>query len=96
MPSFDNPLGTRAAGSLAALAIGFAPQTPPCGLPMPGYGMAGGGSPGELLVDPASTGWVQFGGPRLGPLQPVDFVLHVPADRDSTGLRCMRRGWCST
>ena len=39
-------------GSLAFLGLAFAanPAGPPCGTPLAGYGMAGGGSPGELLI----------------------------------------------
>ncbi|MBL8726108.1 MAG: hypothetical protein JNK49_18830 [Planctomycetes bacterium] len=88
----DNPLATQAVGSLAALVVGFAPQSPPCGMPMPGYGMAGPGAPGELLVDPALAGLVLIGGPWLGPQQPVDFVLQVPAQAGFYGLALFAQG----
>ncbi|MHC4262443.1 MAG: hypothetical protein ACYSWX_07985, partial [Planctomycetota bacterium] len=47
----DNPLGTQAAGSLAALFVAFsATPNSPCGIPLPGLGMSGPGAAGELLI----------------------------------------------
>ncbi len=89
----DNPLGTQAPGALAALAIAFAPHPQqPCGLLVPGYGMAGSGAPGEVLLDLATVGLTLFGGPWTGPLQPVAFGLPVPADPRLYGLQLFVQG----
>ncbi|MEM7310997.1 MAG: endonuclease [Planctomycetota bacterium] len=74
----DNPLGTQAPGSLTFIALSFAPDALfPCGIPVPGLGMAGGGAPGELLISfvPPSpflsvTGvpWFSAGNPSAVPL----------------------------
>ena len=46
-----NPLGTQAPGSIALLTANLAADPAfPCGTLLPGFGMAGGGAPGELLV----------------------------------------------
>jgi hypothetical protein len=49
--TLTNPLGTQAAGSLVALALGLSAFPGPCGVPVPGFGMAGPGQNGELHLD---------------------------------------------
>ena len=73
----DNPLGTQTPGSPALLAVSTTPAPGyPCGLPVPGYGMAGG--PGELLIGFAGANWTQ--GPAVwnGPGQFATFQLALP------------------
>ena len=49
--AIDNPLGTQTPGSIAALALSLFPAAPPpCGIPVPGLGMAGPGAVGEVLI----------------------------------------------
>lgn len=50
--ALSNPLGTQSAGSLGFLFFGVQPAPGfPCGTSVPGFGMAGPGQPGEVLVD---------------------------------------------
>ncbi len=72
----DNPLGTQAVGSLSVFVLAAAPAAGfPCGLAVPGLGMAGNGAPGEVLFDPAlpapafaGTAWGGVGQPGVLPL----------------------------
>ena len=74
----DNPLGTQAVGSLPFLTLAFTPDPSfPCGLPVPGFGMAAPGAVGELLIgflppNPfatiAGTAWAGAGSPAPIPV----------------------------
>ena len=72
----DNPLGTQSPGSIARLGISLAPAPGfPCGISRPRLGMAGGGAPGELLIDLSridsiATGeaWSAAGSPAAVPV----------------------------
>lgn len=58
-----NPLASQPASSLGFFFWGIAPAPGfPCGPVLPGFGMAGPGQPGELLVDLASPYVALFGG----------------------------------
>jgi hypothetical protein len=67
-----NPLGTQAPGSLTVLAanLGADPGFP-CGTLLPGFGMAGGGAPAELLIGlggPILPGATWSGSPAFYPV----------------------------
>ena len=77
----DNPLGTQAAGSLTVLALAVAPDAAfPCGLGVPGLGMAGAGAVGELLVDFSIPGLLLNGPAWAGPGSPAVFQLPIPCN----------------
>ncbi len=92
----DNPVGTQAPGSLPFLGLAFAanPAGPPCGTPLPGYGMAGGGSPGELLISLAAPNPFQVlaGAPWAGPGSPSVFALPIPSSATLIGLSVFAQG----
>lgn len=58
--ALDNPLDTQGASLVFALVGvgGFASESVPCGLPVPGLGMFGPGASGGLAVDLGSSGTV--------------------------------------
>ena len=74
----DNPLGTQPVGSFPIVVLALAPAPGfPCGLPVPGFGMAGGGASGELLISltpPSPLFPFLFGAPHQ---QPVAFHRHL-------------------
>jgi glucose/arabinose dehydrogenase len=52
-----NPLGTQSSGAATALGVAVAPDPAyPCGTPLAGFGMAGPGALGELLLAPPPAG----------------------------------------
>jgi hypothetical protein len=79
-----NPLGTQAPGSLAFVALAASGPYPKCGLPIPGWGMAGGA--GELLISivptPVLAGPVAWDGVSPAPvpiaLPPVSALVGYP------------------
>lgn len=77
-----NPLGTQSSGSLAFLSVSALPGVGfPCGIALPGFGMAGPGAPGEILLDVSPGILVQ---PPFGPVlwtgAPAGFALPLPLD----------------
>jgi hypothetical protein len=91
--ALDNPLGTQASGSLAFLAVKAAAAPGfPCGVPVVGLGMAGGGAAGELLVDSSSAGPLLAGGVWAGAGNPVPFALTVPPDTSLYGVSLYAQG----
>ena len=75
-----NPLGSQSPGSSAFLALRFAPDgLYPCGTSLPGWGMAGPGENGELLVAPDGPGLVSGPLPWDG-AHPVPLNVSVPPD----------------
>ncbi|MFO1078678.1 MAG: hypothetical protein U1E73_13220 [Planctomycetota bacterium] len=86
-----NPLATQAAGTLAFLAYALAPHAAyPCGQVVPGFGMAGSGANGEILVDPAVLA-ATFGGVWNG-ASPVEFVFAPPPTPAYYGLPIFAQG----
>lgn len=84
-----NPLGTQAPGSLSFLAAAIAPSPLfPCGFPVPGFGMAGGGAVGELLIAPG--GPVVAGAPWSG--TPAAFPVPIPDDASLLGVSLFLQG----
>jgi len=86
----DNPNGTQSIGSRPY--VFFSRQTAggyPCGTPLPGYGMGGPGSTGELLID--FNPGVLLGrviGPAWGGAgQPAAVSLSIPPNVVYLGLR---------
>jgi hypothetical protein len=85
--SIDNPLGTQSPFSLPVLVLATAPLvTFPCGAPLPGYGMAGNGAAGELLVDLATQAGSFILPPWLGAGQPSSLPLAIPYDTAFVGV----------
>ncbi len=79
----DNPLGTQSpATSTVALSLALAADASfPCGTPTPGFGMAGAGAAGELLLDPAQIlGPAVIGSTWGGAGSPSTAVLDVPVE----------------
>ena len=84
-----NPLGTQASGSLAALTGNLiADAAFPCGTVLPGFGMAGGGAPGELLVG--------LGGPAVSvgawTGSPVSYSIPIANDSGLIGTSVFVQG----
>jgi len=79
--ALHNSLGTQSHGSLPVLLVAVQPSAAhPCGLALPGWGMAGGGAAGELLISHLPTTPVVA--PILGPAwfgTPAEIVLPGPA-----------------
>ena len=93
----DNPLGTQAAGSLPFMGLALAPFDAslfPCGVQLPGFGMAAPGASGELLIsiappDPFAT---IAGPPWAGPGSPAAMPLPVPDNCNLIGLPVYAQG----
>ena len=90
--SIDNPLGTQSF-SLPVLVMTTAPFVNyPCGVPLPGYGMAGAGAAGELLVDLATQAGSFILPPWLGAGQPSSLPLSIPYDTAFLGVSLYFQG----
>ncbi|MEW6073559.1 MAG: M20/M25/M40 family metallo-hydrolase [Planctomycetota bacterium] len=88
-----NPLGTQGAGTLAYLFVAAAPDPAyPAGTPLPGFGMAGPGADGELLISlaPPDLALVLDGGAWSG--SPVSIEVDFPADPGLVGLQAYGQG----
>ena len=89
----DNPAATQSVGSLPIVLLTTAPAPGfPCGVPLPGYGMVGGGAPGELLVDPATEvlNWILP--PWAGSGLPSSVAVAVPYDVAFVGVQLFLQG----
>lgn len=80
-----NPLGTQSPGSIGTLRIATRPHPLyPCGLVVPGMGMASPGSPGEILLDGTALapGFLisRQGAAWSGVGSHVPFTLRVPLE----------------
>jgi hypothetical protein len=83
----DNPAATQAPGALPLLLLATAPAPGfPCGVSVPGFGLAVGGGPGELLLDPAALGLTVLMPPWLGPGQPSSLPFPLPYVTGLLGL----------
>lgn len=83
----DNPAATQAPGALPLLLLAAAPAPGfPCGVAVPGFGLAVGGGPGELLLDPAALGLSVLMPPWLGAGQPSTLPLPLPYATSLLGL----------
>lgn len=89
----DNPLATQSPGSLPVLLLGFnAPATFPCGTSVPGWGMAGNGAPGEVLLDTTAGLATLVGTPWGGAGQPGVVSLILPLSLQLQGARIFAQG----
>lgn len=92
----DNPLGTQAPGSLPFVGVSALPDAAfPCGTLLPGFGMAGGGAAGELLLNTAPPNLVQplfFNGLWAGPGFPAPVLLLIPSDPALVGASFYAQG----
>lgn len=88
----DNPLASQGAGSTAAfvfLGLGAAAGGP-CGLPLPGFGMAAG-QPGELLLDTAQPNVGLYAGQWTG-AGPVTLPYAAPFAPGLLGVDLFAQG----
>lgn len=75
----DNPAGTQAVGAASLVVLTLDPWPAfPCGLSLPGLGMSGAGSDGELLIDLTTLIAVLSGAPWTGPGSPAPVLLPIP------------------
>ncbi len=90
----DNPLGTQAPGSTPFVQLAVLPDPAfRCGTPIPGLGMAGGGAPGELLLNLATLIPPPIGGaPWAGPGNPAPVFLPIPYDCNLLGAVVYAQG----
>ena len=83
----DNPFGTQNPGAVARLAISLAPDLNfPCGTSRPRFGMAGGASPGELLIDFSQIISFESGETWSGPGNPAAVAVEIAPDESLIGL----------
>lgn len=88
-----NPLGTQPAGSTAILLVSFDPAAGfPCGPVIPGWGMAGAGAGGELLVDLGASFIAGFGPTFWDGVTPAAFLIPVPANQPYGGVTVYFQG----
>jgi PKD repeat protein len=85
--ALDNPLGTQASGSATQVHSSWTPDVNfPCGSLRAGFGMGGAGAPGEFLLDARAPLARIYGGPPwLGPGQPAEVTLRLPASASLAG-----------
>lgn len=89
----DNPLGTQAIGALAFLVLALQPDPAfPCGTVVPGYGMAGAGAAGEVLVLLGGGVSTVFGGFWGGVGNAAPFTLALPPQTALAGTRLWAQG----
>ncbi len=87
-----NPLGTQAPGSATALALATTPDAAfPCGTLLPGFGMAGLGAPGEVLLSLAPPPFLVVAGPPW-PGAPTPIALDVPENCSGLGVDVFVQG----
>ncbi|MEW6073560.1 MAG: M28 family peptidase [Planctomycetota bacterium] len=88
-----NPLGTQGAGSLTFLFVSTAPDSAyPAGTLLPGFGMAGAGAQGELLISiaPPDPSLYLTGVPWTG--SPVPIAVAIPPDPIFVGFQAYGQG----
>jgi hypothetical protein len=89
----DNLLGTQGQGSLAVVLIGFTPPANyPCGTQVPGWGMAGFGAPGEVLIDTTAGVATLVGNTWNGPTQFATVPFTLPLALQLQGARFYAQG----
>ncbi|MEW6073561.1 MAG: M20/M25/M40 family metallo-hydrolase [Planctomycetota bacterium] len=91
----DNPLGTQSPGAATTLFLSLAPDPAyPAGTLVPGWGMAGPGAEGELLIGVVSPDPVLvLAGPAwTGPGAPATIAVSVPNDPGLAGTYVYGQG----
>jgi len=91
----NNPLGTQQPGSLSFVALSDTPDAAyPCGSLLPGFGMAGVGAAGELLIGlaPPNPLAVVSGAPWSGPGTPAPVPLKIPSSAALLGFTVYAQG----
>jgi len=89
----SNPLGNQSGSSLGFLAVALTPDPSyPCGTQLPGFGMAGGGVAGELLIGFTPPPVLVLGPQSLAPGSMASFGVPIPADSSLTGLSVYFQG----
>jgi plastocyanin len=89
----NNPLATQAPGSLAFLTVASsAAPGYPCGLSLPGFGMAATGAVGELLVDLSPPNPLVSAGPVPWLGSPASFPLPIPSLSTLVGAKVYVQG----
>jgi hypothetical protein len=89
----DNPLGTQTPGAFTLLALAFAPDPAfPCGTLLPGFGMAGPGALGEVLLSLVPSPLLLAGPPFAGSGIPSAFALPIPGDGALAGVLVFAQG----
>ncbi|MEQ1895010.1 MAG: PKD domain-containing protein, partial [Planctomycetota bacterium] len=85
--ALDNPLGTQASGAASFVHSSWSgPVNFPCGALRPGLGMGGSGASGEFLLDAAAPlARIYSGAAWLGPGQPANVTLRLPAQSSLAG-----------
>ena len=86
---FHNPLGTTSTPAATALGISFLPLPGlPCGVTVPGLGLAGPGNPGDLVISNLD---LLFFGPMWNG-SPVSTTFPIPMDPSLVGLEFYAQG----
>ncbi len=89
----DNPLGTQGPGSIPLLGLSASPALGfPCGLLLPGFGMAGSGASGELLLGTSPIPVILVGTPWASSNLPGVVLLTLPAKPAWIGLSLFAQG----
>ncbi len=89
----DNPLGTQAAGSASAVIVSLNPSVGfPCGISIPGLGMAGPGADGELLIELGGFNPAFFGDLWTGPGFPAQVTIPIPENQALVGVSVFAQG----
>lgn len=89
----DNPLGTQGAGSIPLVFVAFgADAATPCGTALPGFGMAGAGAAGELLIDFSADPLLFLGSPWVAPGVPSLIELPIPSLPGLVGAQAFVQG----
>ncbi len=87
-----NPLATQPAGSFGFFVLGLGQLAFPCGVSVPGFGMASPGAAGEFLVDIGGTYALLGGAPWFGGASTVDYAFATPFATNLLGLPLFLQG----
>ena len=87
-----NPLATQPVGSFGFFVLGTAQLAFPCGVMVPGFGMASAGAAGEFLVDINAPYALLGGAPWFGGASTVDLPFATPFAVNLLGLPLFLQG----
>jgi len=89
----DNPIGMMNIGAISIIAVAHAPNVLyPCGSVFPGFGMGPLGTPGEYLLDGATTFAFLLGSLWGGPGNPSVFNTMIPMNLNLVGETVFLQG----